>query len=63
VANQLTVGLPYGAHFNTYFDEMIEMAPHNTPAYAEDNARVMNILIHIIWVQIGGSAYWKHPIT
>lgn len=48
VNNPLSVNLPYGTEFNSYFEEMIQMAPHNTPAYAEDNARVMNILIHVM---------------
>ena len=46
--NPLRQALPYGAMFHSYFDEMIACAPHEGAAYSEDNASVLNILVHVL---------------
>ena len=46
--NPLRPNLPYGTNYNGFFEEMVACASHDTVSYPEDNASVMNILIHVL---------------
>ena len=46
--NPLRPGLPYGSKFHSFFDEMIACASHTGTSYTEDNASVLNILVHVL---------------
>ena len=48
VTNPLRVDLPYGTSFQSFYDEMIACANHTGAAYSEDNASVLNILVHVL---------------
>ena len=41
-------GLPYGTQYSGYFDEMISCTEHTTAGFAEDSARVLNILVNVL---------------
>jgi len=46
--NVLRPELPYGTAYSSFFDEMIGCASHDNVAYSEDNAAVMNTLVHVL---------------
>ena len=47
-SNPLRVDLPYGTAFNSFYDEMIACTDHSGASYSEDNASVLNILVHVL---------------
>jgi len=46
--NPLRANWPYGAAFDSFYDEMIACADHSGASYSEDNASVLNILVHVL---------------
>ena len=46
--NGLRQDLPYGIMFENFFEEMIACSSHSTASFAEDNATVLNILVHVL---------------
>jgi len=46
--NALRPELPYRTTYSSFFDEMIRCASHDNIAYSEDNAAVMNTLVHVL---------------